>query len=99
MSLDRGVTVSCHQMHENGKSNGLTNSETSQAQMQDFELAHPHICPTNGLHERDSPTDPKLKYFHDTGQHQDTQEESQQSSNTDRVAEAKDIYHTNKSLQ
>lgn len=36
-------------MHESAKVSGLTNSDTSHAQIQDFELAYPIIYPINEL--------------------------------------------------
>ena len=37
--------------HGLGRANGLTRSNTSQAQIQDFELAHPNIYPIDELLE------------------------------------------------
>jgi hypothetical protein len=47
----------------------LNSSDTSQAQTQGFELAHPNIYPIDEMLA--SPTDPKLQDLDDTGQLQD----------------------------
>jgi hypothetical protein len=43
------------------------------------------------MHERASPTVPKMQDVHDTGQQQDHREESQSGSNIDGVAEGRDL--------
>jgi hypothetical protein len=59
------------------EADGLMTSDTSQTQIQGFELAHPNIYPVDELHEGASPTDLKLQDLHDTGQQQDIQEKFQ----------------------
>ena len=52
----------------------LTNSATTQAHIQDFELVHPNIYPIYELLEH---VNPNLQDLHDMGKQQDIQEESQ----------------------
>jgi hypothetical protein len=56
----------------------LTNSPTTQGQIQGFELVHPNIYLICELLEyvRTSPAEPKLQDFHDSGQQKDIQEAS-----------------------
>jgi hypothetical protein len=65
------------QWHESQRAGGLTNSDTSQTQIQDFELTYPSIYPIDSLlvHVGAQPTDPKLHDLYDTGQ-QGIQEDS-----------------------
>jgi hypothetical protein len=52
-------------------------SDTSQAQIQGFELVHPNIYPTDELLMTGvGLVHPKLQNLHDTGQQQETREES-----------------------
>ena len=67
----------CHSDMDMEEADGLMTSDTSQTQIQGFELAHPNIYPVDELHEGASPTDLKLQDLHDTGQQQDIQEKFQ----------------------
>jgi hypothetical protein len=60
--------------HENWSVGGLASSDTSQTQIQGFELSHLNIYPTDELLEYIKGLvlqDPKLQDLHDTGQQQD----------------------------
>ena len=74
--------MSWPQGHESRRARGLTSlDDNSQVEIQAFELTYPSNYPTDeltaGVHEGDSPTDPKLQDLHDTGQQQGILEESQ----------------------
>lgn len=69
-----GCWGSLPQGHEGGTASGMASSDTSQAQIQGFKLAHPNIYPIEELLEfmkSAAPTDPKLQNLHNTGQQQD----------------------------
>ena len=53
-----------------------TKPTTTQARTRVIELAHPPCLWSAGACEGTGPADPKLQDLHDTGQQQDTQEES-----------------------
>ena len=67
-----------------------------------FELVLGNIYPIYELLrecEGATPEDPKLQDLHDTGQHQDTREESWGGSNINSVAQSEASKQTNDSLQ
>lgn len=64
------VIVIWPQGYKNVKASRLPSSDTSQAQIQAFELAHPNT------YEGACPIDPKLQDRQDTGQQQDIQGDS-----------------------
>lgn len=72
----------------------MTNSATTKAQIQSFELAHPSIHPVYELLEhtkRAGPTDPKLQDLQGTERQQSIWEESPWKSSADYVAEVRGL--------
>lgn len=70
VGLGGGVPGDLAYARESWGAGGLSSLDTSQAQNQGFELAHPNdelLECTKGA----GPTDPKLQHFHDIRQQQD----------------------------